>query len=308
LTQKTKHVRPTRAQPCHNRRHARETLPAADAVAIEMTLEHARSLAILQLRGILCCPPDWPGTLPFCFDRSLAGATRDAFGRGGSRERGFFLRTDSRARFYELLAIAVPDGTPEELVETADSVAGYVTAAGGRVLRSSNDSPWGRRRLAYPIRHNSADLRDGFYTLYHFEVEPARIEDIERELRLNERVIRHLLLQLDSEPVFVEEVEEEVTVSEDAQTGEVTATEEIVVVAEDAATGEVEVVDETETVVVDEAGEVEAVIDEVDTAVVDETGAIETVDEQVDVAVVDETGEVEAVDEEVKIAKVEEEE
>ena len=118
------------------------------------------------------------------------------------------MRTESSARFYELMSIAVPDGTPEELIETADAVAGYVTAAGGRVLRSSNDSPWGRRRLAYPIRHDSTDLRDGFYTLYHFEIQPEGIESIEREIRLNERIIRHLLLQLDSEPIFVEETEE----------------------------------------------------------------------------------------------------
>lgn len=146
--------------------------------------------------------------MPFCFARRFAGATRIVSGRGGSRERGFSLRTDSSARFYELMSISVPDGTPEELIETAEAVAGYVAGAGGRVLRSSNDSPWGRRRLAYPIRHNSADLRDGFYTLYHFEIQPEGIENIEREIRLNERIIRYLLLQLDSEPIFVEEEEE----------------------------------------------------------------------------------------------------
>jgi small subunit ribosomal protein S6 len=128
--------------------------------------------------------------------------------RGGSRERGFSLRTESSARFYELMSISVPDGTPEELIETSEAIGGYVAAAGGSVLRSSNESPWGRRRLAYPIRHNSADLRDGIYTLYHFEINPEGIADIEREIRLNERIIRHLLLVLDSEPIFVEEVEE----------------------------------------------------------------------------------------------------
>ncbi|HET9660644.1 MAG TPA: 30S ribosomal protein S6 [Thermomicrobiales bacterium] len=131
------------------------------------------------------------------------------------------MRTETSARFYELMSISVPDGTPEELVETADAIATYVTAAGGRVLRSSNDSPWGRRRLAYPIRHNSADLRDGFYTLYHFEIQPEGIENIEREIRLNERIIRHLLLQLDSEPIFVEEEEEVVAEGEAAEGGEV---------------------------------------------------------------------------------------
>lgn len=146
--------------------------------------------------------------MPFCFARRFASAMRIIHERGGSRERGFSLRTDSSPRFYELMSISVPDGTPEELIETADAVAGYIAAAGGSVLRASNESPWGRRRLAYPIRHNSADLRDGFYTLYHFEIKPEGIEDIEREMRLNERIIRHLLLTLDSEPIFVEETEE----------------------------------------------------------------------------------------------------
>ena len=74
--------------------------------------------------------------------------------------------------------------------------------------RDRNELVSERARLAYPIRHNSADLRDGFYTLYHFEIKPEGIEDIEREIRLNERIIRHLMLVLDNEPIFVEEVEE----------------------------------------------------------------------------------------------------
>jgi small subunit ribosomal protein S6 len=193
------------------------------------------------------------------------------------------------------MSISVPDGTPEELIETSEAVSGYVTAAGGRLLRSSNESPWGRRRLAYPIRHNSVDLRDGFYTLYHFELEPNRIEDIEREIRLNERIIRHLLLQLDSEPIFVEE-EEEVTVETDPVTGETVVTDETVVVAEAAASGEVEVVDEVEVAVVDAAGEVEAVADDVEVEVVDAAGDVEVVAEDVEVAVADADGEVEEVE------------
>jgi small subunit ribosomal protein S6 len=223
--------------------------------------------------------------------------------RGGSRERGFFLRTEPNARFYELMSISVPDGTPEELIETSEAVGGYVTAVGGRILRSSNESPWGRRRLAYPIRHNSADLRDGFYTLYHFEIEPNRIEDIEREIRLNERIIRHLLLQLDSEPIFVEEVEE-VTAETDPVTGETVVTDETIIIAESAASGEVEVTDEVDVVVLDAAGEVEAEAVMVEVAVIDASGNVEMVAEDAEVAVVDADGEVEVIAEEVEVALV----
>ena len=200
-----------------------------------------------------------------------------------------------------MMSISVPDGTPEELIETAEAVAGYVTAAGGRILRSSNESPWGRRRLAYPIRHNSADLRDGFYTLYHFEIEPNRIEDIERELRLNERIIRHLLLVLDKEPVFVEE-EEEVTAETDPVTGETVVTDEIVVVIEAPASGETEVIDDVEVAVIDASGEVEAVAEEVEDVIVDATGEVEAVAEDVEVVEIDAAGEVEAVAEDVEFA------
>ena len=228
------------------------------------------------------------------------------------------MRPESTARFYEMMSISVPDGTPEELIETAEAVAGYITGAGGRILRSSNESPWGRRRLAYPIRHNSADLRDGFYTLYHFEIKPEGIDAIEREIRLNERVIRYLLLVLESEPVFIEE-EEEVTSGTDPVTDETVARDETVVVAESPASGKVEVDDETKTVLVDEAGTTETASEEVEVAVVDGDGAVVSddvevamidadgaseVSEETEVAVVDAAGEVEAVADDTKIAEI----
>ncbi len=197
------------------------------------------------------------------------------------------MRTESSARFYELMSISVPDGTPEELIETSEAIAGYVTAAGGRVLRSSNESPWGRRRLAYPIRHESADLRDGFYTLYHFELEPNRIDDIEREIRLNERIIRHLLLQLASEPIFIEE-EEEVTAETDAETGETVVTDEKVVVAEAPVSGEAVVADEVDVAVADATGNVEAVVEETEVVAEDATGEVEAVADEVEVVTAEE--------------------
>lgn len=204
------------------------------------------------------------------------------------------------------MIISVPDGSPEELIATAQSVEGYVTTAGGTVLRISSDSPWGRRRLAYPIRHNSADLRDGFYTLYHFQIQPQGLEDIEREIRLNERIIRHLLLQLDSEPIFVE-VEEEETEIVDPETGEVAIIDETVIVAEDAATGEVVAIDEVAEVIENvETGEVE-IVDE--TVEIDENpaaGEVEIIDEVED-ALVDAEGNVEAVAEKTEVIDAEEE-
>jgi small subunit ribosomal protein S6 len=111
------------------------------------------------------------------------------------------------------MTVFSPDVPEDEIQGTIDRVISYITTATGEVVDVNRDSPWGRRRLAYPIRHASRDVRDGFYTLYHFSVAPDRVEDIERELRLNDRVMRHLVTQYTPRPV-----------DETAQAGETTET------------------------------------------------------------------------------------
>jgi small subunit ribosomal protein S6 len=119
------------------------------------------------------------------------------------------MRESGATRFYELMVITSPEGTPEELLATVDQINGYIAVAGGAILRSNSDSPWGRRRLAYPIRHESQDVRDGFYTLIHLEIAPDQVINVERDLKLNERLMRYLVLQLPGEPVFPEHEEEQ---------------------------------------------------------------------------------------------------
>jgi small subunit ribosomal protein S6 len=56
-----------------------------------------------------------------------------------------------------------------------------------------NVEPWGRRRLAYPI----GAFRDGFYIVTRFKMPPEESDTLERNLRLNESVLRHLVVRLD---------------------------------------------------------------------------------------------------------------
>ncbi|MGH2533909.1 MAG: 30S ribosomal protein S6 [Thermomicrobiales bacterium] len=112
------------------------------------------------------------------------------------------MRNLSRApRLYELMTILTPEVPEEELPGSIDRIASYITEAGGAVNETLRDSPWGRRRLAYPIRHSGRDVRDGYYTVFHFELDPAKIDDVERELRLNDRVIRHLMTHFTPVPI-----------------------------------------------------------------------------------------------------------
>jgi small subunit ribosomal protein S6 len=69
-------------------------------------------------------------------------------------------------------------------------VSELVTSNGGEVTKAE---PWGRRRLAYPIKQ----CRDGQYVLMQFKLGPAVVTEVERTLRISEDVIRYLVIRLD---------------------------------------------------------------------------------------------------------------
>ena len=128
---------------------------------------------------------------------------------GQSRGEGETLRETTRLpRKYELMTIVSPDVAEDELPAMVDRIGGYITAAGGTITETLRDSPWGRRRLAYAVRHAGRDVRDGFYTVYHFEAQPGAITDIERELRITDQVMRFLVTHFIPQPV-VEAPEED---------------------------------------------------------------------------------------------------
>jgi small subunit ribosomal protein S6 len=105
------------------------------------------------------------------------------------------LREQERApRKYELMTILHPEVAEEALSGELDRIAAYIADAGGELIESLRDSPWGRRRLAYPIRSGGRDVRDGHYTVWHFTIGPTRLLDLERELKLNTQVIRYLVV------------------------------------------------------------------------------------------------------------------
>ena len=93
-------------------------------------------------------------------------------------------------RNYELMFIARPDLDEEELVEARERIGDLITSSGGEV---SVMDPWGKRRLAYPI----ADHLEGFYVLMQFKLDPPHLTELERVMKLDNRLIRHLLIRAD---------------------------------------------------------------------------------------------------------------
>ena len=89
-------------------------------------------------------------------------------------------------REYELFYIIRPDLDDEQVRTTMDEIAEVVAADGGEVAKSSL---WGRRRLAYQI----AGFTDGYYVLKEITLPGENLRELERQLRLDERVIRSLI-------------------------------------------------------------------------------------------------------------------
>lgn len=93
-------------------------------------------------------------------------------------------------RTYEIVIVARPDLRDEDFESLLDTVKGWVEAAQGEV---SQIDRWGRRRLAYTI----AKQREGQYVLLRAQLPSAAPAELERNLRINENVLRFLISRED---------------------------------------------------------------------------------------------------------------
>ena len=96
----------------------------------------------------------------------------------------------STQRQYELVYIAMPDSTEEQLAELHQQVQTVVDRFGGTIERTE---PWGRRRLAYEINRQ----REGVYVLNILNGPAAMTAELDRRLRVLDIVMRHLLIRVD---------------------------------------------------------------------------------------------------------------
>jgi small subunit ribosomal protein S6 len=125
-------------------------------------------------------------------------------------------------RSYELMVLISPELSDEALAAEIDTVSNVVTGSGAEVRDLKSTTPWGRRRLAYPIqKHN-----DATYVLYEIACQPEQITEFERELKLDVNVIRYLLVRAEEEEPEVDE--DEVAEDESAETDAAEETEETV--------------------------------------------------------------------------------
>ena len=100
-------------------------------------------------------------------------------------------------RAYELMTVFIPDLTDEDSQAQIEKIEGLVTTGGGTITETLTASPWGRRRLAYTMRFNGVDYRDGIYTVFHFDMAPSALIELEREMKLDTNLMRYLLVHDD---------------------------------------------------------------------------------------------------------------
>jgi small subunit ribosomal protein S6 len=110
-------------------------------------------------------------------------------------------------RPYEILLILDARLTDEEAAAHFEQLAEILRAQGAEVAKIDN---WGKRRLAYDIQKQ----REGTYAVLEVSAEPSMVREFERQLRLNENVLRFLSTRVPvrkrARPAKTQEVLEEV--------------------------------------------------------------------------------------------------
>ena len=91
---------------------------------------------------------------------------------------------------YELMSIGKPELDDQAVQQEIEKVGQLIQTNGGQVKKVT---PWGKRRLAYTVK----DQREGHYVVQEFDLDQAKVQEVERVLRISDTVFRHLLVRQD---------------------------------------------------------------------------------------------------------------
>jgi len=104
--------------------------------------------------------------------------------------------------------IVDPRPTDEEVTALLEQLGEQLKTLGAEVTKVDN---WGKRRLAYDIRKQ----REGTYAIFEVSAEPSVVKEFERQVRLNENVLRFVSTRVPirkkARPAKTQEVLEEVS-------------------------------------------------------------------------------------------------
>jgi len=95
-------------------------------------------------------------------------------------------------RTYEIVFIIDPDAEDAEVMRLTEAVQKIITDQGGSITKTEM---MGRRQLAYEINHR----RDGVYVLLEVDGSGAEIAELERRMRVNDRILRYMTVRVDED-------------------------------------------------------------------------------------------------------------
>ncbi len=95
----------------------------------------------------------------------------------------------SDAKRYELMAIINPDLGEDGIKKRVDKMRKLITENHGEIF---HDEMWGLRDLAYSIKKQGK----GYYAILDFVIDPSAIKEMDRTLRLEPEVLRHMIITL----------------------------------------------------------------------------------------------------------------
>ena len=88
---------------------------------------------------------------------------------------------------YELLFFVAPTLEEEARTKVMDRIENVITEGEGTI---DSHEDWGKRKLAYEINN----LSEGDYILINFHADPDHIAELDRVLRINDSVERHMIV------------------------------------------------------------------------------------------------------------------
>jgi small subunit ribosomal protein S6 len=95
-------------------------------------------------------------------------------------------------RQYEVVFIVNPDADEDEVTRLTDGFKQIVTDQGGTITKAES---MGRRKLAYEILHKT----EGNFVLLEIEGSGREIAELERRMRVNDRIIRYITVRVDED-------------------------------------------------------------------------------------------------------------
>lgn len=91
---------------------------------------------------------------------------------------------------YECVFIARQDVSATQVDSLVETFQNVITESGGTIGKTEN---WGLRTIAYKIKKN----RKGHYVLMNIDAHSDAVLEMERQMRINEDVLRYLTLRVD---------------------------------------------------------------------------------------------------------------